>query len=154
MQKKRKITQVFLSILLLHSMLGCSNDVDKKTKKDETKLTKTSTQSIDQSIAAEAKKKILAMEEIIDAKAVYLDQELLVAAKPEHHERFQLKSIRKKMKQQLKEMYPNLKITVCTDQKILMLLGKLETKIKNKEITKEGLKKQLKIVKSEMKSDT
>ncbi|MGG0185346.1 YhcN/YlaJ family sporulation lipoprotein [Bacillus rhizoplanae] len=165
----RKFGTISLLFLLLFGFLcGCHSPLDKKDKqesapktdktdktdKNNTKLTKINMESIDQSIANEAKNKILGMEEIVDVKAVNLNNELYVAAKPEHHERFQLDKLKKEMKQTLKKMYPNLKIYVSVDKKILMLLDNLETKIKNKEVDKEEVKKQLKIVKKEMHSDT
>ncbi|MGG0237292.1 YhcN/YlaJ family sporulation lipoprotein [Bacillus rhizoplanae] len=162
----RKFGTISLLFLLLFSFLcGCHSPLDKKDtqekqesaqeiNKTDAKLTKINIESIDQSIADEAKNKILGMEEIVDVKAVNLNNELYVAAKPEHHERFQLDKLKKEMKQTLKKMYPNLKIYVSVDKKILMLLDNLETKIKNKEVDKEEVKKQLKIVKKEMHSDT
>ncbi len=155
-----------LFLLFFSFLSGCNSPLDKKVKKEanekeehktnkkETKLKQVSMESVDQSIANKAKDKIFNMEEMIDVKAVNLDNELYVAAKPEHHERFQLKKLKKEMKQTLEKMYPNLKIYVSTDKKIFMLLDKLETKIKNKEADKKEIKKQLKVVKEEMHSDT
>lgn len=159
----RKFGTISLLFLLLFSFLcGCHSPLDKKDKqesaqktdKKDTKLTKVNMESIDQSIANEAKNKILTMDEILDVKAVNFNNELYVAVKPEHHERFQLKKLRKEIKQTLKKMYPNSKIYVSTDKKIFILLDKLDTKIKNKEVDKDEVKKQLKIVKKEMHSDT
>ncbi|ENQ3105906.1 YhcN/YlaJ family sporulation lipoprotein [Bacillus cereus] len=164
MRKFRIITLLFL--LSLNFLSGCNSPLDKKVKKEanekeehkatkeDTKLKQVSMESVDQSIANQAKDKIFNMEEIIDVKAVNLDNELYVAAKPEHHERFQLKKLKKKMKQTLEKKYPNSKIYVSTDKKIFMLLDKLETKIKNKKADKKEIKKQLKVVKEEMHSDT
>ncbi|PEA52812.1 hypothetical protein CON64_21810 [Bacillus pseudomycoides] len=163
MQKFRIITSLFL--LFFSFLSGCNSPLDKKVKKEanekeEHKTTKTETQlknvsmeTVDQSIATQAKDKIFNMEEMIDVKAVNFDNELYVAAKPEHHERFQLKKLKKETKQTLEKTYPNLKIYVSMDKKIFMLLDKLETKIKNKEADKKEIKKQLKVVKEEMHSD-
>lgn len=155
-----------LFLLLFSFLSGCNSPLDKKVKKEanekeehkatkkDTKLKQVSMESVNQSIANQAKDTIFTMEEIIDVKAVNSDNELYVAAKPEHHERFQLKKIKKEMKQTLKKKYPNSKIYVSTDKKIFMLLDKLETKIKNKEADKDDIKKQLKVVKEEMHSTT
>ncbi|MCM3735475.1 YhcN/YlaJ family sporulation lipoprotein [Bacillus cytotoxicus] len=164
MRKFRIITLLFL--LLFSFLSGCNSPLDKKVKKEanekeehkatkeDTKLKQVSMESVNQSIANQAKDAIFNMEEIIDVKAVNSDNELYVAAKPEHHERFQLKKLKKEMKQTLEKKYPNSKIYVSTDKKIFMLLDKLETKIKNKEADKDDIKKQLKIVKEEMHSAT
>ncbi|PGZ97927.1 hypothetical protein COE51_12480 [Bacillus pseudomycoides] len=165
----RKFGTISLLFLLLFSFLcGCHSPLDKKDKqesapktdktdttdKNDTKLTKVNMEYSDQSIANEAKNKILAMDEILEVKAVNFNNELYVAVKPKHNERFQLKKLRKEIKQTLKKMYPNSKIYVSTDKKIFMLLDKLDTQIKNKEVDKEEVKKQLKVVKEEMHSDT
>ncbi|MGG2063584.1 MULTISPECIES: YhcN/YlaJ family sporulation lipoprotein [unclassified Bacillus (in: firmicutes)] len=159
----RKFGTISLLFLLLFGFLcGCHSPLDKQVKQESTqkrnktdaKLTKVNIESIDQSAANEAKNKILAMDEILEVKAVNFNNELYVAVKPKHRERFQLKKLRKEIKQTLKKMYPNVKIYVSTDKKIFTLLDKLDTKIKNKELDKEEVKKQLKIVKKEMHSDT
>ncbi|MEH7461544.1 YhcN/YlaJ family sporulation lipoprotein [Bacillus thuringiensis] len=163
MQKFRVITLLFL--LFFSFLSGCNSPLDKKVKKEanekeehqtnkkDTPLKNVSMENIDQSIANQAKDQIFNMEEVIDVKAINFDNELYVAAKPEHHERFQLKKLKKEMKQTLKKTYPNLKVYVSMDKKIFMLLDKLETKIKNKEADKKEIKKQLKVVKEEMHSD-
>lgn len=154
-----------LFLLFFSFLSGCNSPLDKKVKKEanekeehqtnkkDTPLKNVSMENIDQSIANQAKDQIFNMEEVIDVKAINFDNELYVAAKPEHHERFQLKKLKKEMKQTLKKTYPNLKVYVSMDKKIFMLLDKLETKIKNKEADKKEIKKQLKVVKEEMHSD-
>ncbi|ENQ3078428.1 YhcN/YlaJ family sporulation lipoprotein [Bacillus sp. WLY-B-L8] len=163
MRKFRIITLLFL--LFFSFLSGCNSPLDKKVKKEasekeehqtnkkDTPLKNVSMENIDQSIANQAKDQIFNMEEVIDVKAVNFNNELYVAAKPEHHERFQLKKLKKEMKQTLEKTYPNFKIYVSMDKKIFMLLDKLETKIKNKEADKKEIKKQLKVVKEEMHSD-
>lgn len=154
-----------LFLLFFSFLSGCNSPLDKKVKKEasekeehqtnkkDTPLKNVSMENIDQSIANQAKDQIFNMEEVIDVKAVNFNNELYVAAKPEHHERFQLKKLKKEMKQTLEKTYPNFKIYVSMDKKIFMLLDKLETKIKNKEADKKEIKKQLKVVKEEMHSD-
>ncbi|MEH6888933.1 YhcN/YlaJ family sporulation lipoprotein [Bacillus sp. JJ864] len=163
MRKFRIITLLFL--LFFSFLSGCNSPLDKKVKKEanekeehqinkkDTQLKNVSMETIDQSIANQAKDQIFNMEEVIEVKAVNFNNELYVAAKPEHHERFQLKKLKKEMKQTLEKTYPNLKVYVSMDKKIFMLLDKLETKIKNKEADKKEIKKQLKVVKEEMHSD-
>ncbi|MDM5190715.1 YhcN/YlaJ family sporulation lipoprotein [Bacillus sp. DX4.1] len=162
MRKLGTITVLF--VLLLNLITGCtSSPLDKKVKKEadkkseqkkDSQLKKVSAESINQSIANDAKHKILSMEGLLDARAVNSNTDLYLAAKPEHHERFKLKALRNKMKKQLQSAYPHLDIHISTDRKIFTLLDKLEKKIKKKEIDKEQLKKQLKTIQSEMKSDT
>ncbi|MED1103898.1 hypothetical protein [Bacillus paramycoides] len=162
MRKIGLITALF--VLLFSSFTGCDNSpLDKKVKKEEAKrtekekgpkLTKLSTESFNQSISQEAKKKALAMDEIIKSTAVNSNLDLYIAVKPEHHERFGLKPLRKKLQKQLSDEYPTFDVRVSTDKKIFMLLEKLEIKIKRKEVNKDEIKKQLKLIGSEMESNT
>ncbi|WJE52474.1 YhcN/YlaJ family sporulation lipoprotein [Bacillus cereus] len=157
-------TITVLFVLLLGLITGCNSPLDKEVKqethkktekKKEPKLTKVSMEdSFNQSIAQEAKKKILAMEEILEVRAVNSNTDLYLAVKPEHHERFQLKPLRTKIKKQLKDENPTFDIYVSTDRKIFMLLDKMENKIKKKEADKADIKKQFKTIHTEMNSDT
>ncbi|MBY0596780.1 YhcN/YlaJ family sporulation lipoprotein [Bacillus bingmayongensis] len=162
MRKFGTITVLF--VLLLGFITGCNSHLDKEVKQEthkkteknkEPKLTNVSMEeSFNQSISHDAKKKILAMEEILEVRAVNSNTDLYLAAKPEHHERFQLKSLKTKIKKRLKDENPTFDIHISTDRKIFMLLDKLENKIKKKEADKEYIKKQFKTIHSEMNSDT
>jgi uncharacterized lipoprotein NlpE involved in copper resistance len=158
MKKDIAINKIFLSILLSILIIGCNNQEDKKTAEKKTaekktQVTKVSMNSFNQSAAHQAEKNILAMEEITEVKAVNSDKELYVAAKPEQHERFQLNRLKKEMKQKLQDTYPNLKIYVSVDRKILMMLEQLGNKIKDGKADKKTIKKKLKKIKSDMNSD-
>ncbi|WP_410984188.1 YhcN/YlaJ family sporulation lipoprotein [Bacillus cereus] len=162
MRKLSTITVLFM--LLLGVTTGCTSSLDKEVKqetdkktkkKEEPKLTKVSMEeTFNQSISHDAKKRVLAMEEILEARAANSNTDLYVAVKPEHHERLQLKPLKTKIKKQLKKENPTFNIYVSTDQKIFILLDKLENKIKKKEADKEYIKKKLKTVHAEMNSDT
>ncbi|MEY8350194.1 YhcN/YlaJ family sporulation lipoprotein [Bacillus cereus] len=163
MRKLGTITLLF--VLLLGLITGCTSHLDKEVKQEthkktekkeeEPRLTKVSMeQSFNQSISHDAKKKVLAMEEILEARAANSNTDLYIAVKPEHHERFQLKPLKTKIKKQLKKENPTFNIYVSTDRKIFMLLDKLENKIKKKEADKAYIKKQFKTIHSEMNSDT
>ncbi|WP_028403369.1 YhcN/YlaJ family sporulation lipoprotein [Ectobacillus panaciterrae] len=153
--QKGLAVKILLSISLLHPLIGCSNEKDKKTaKKNETSLMKISTNSYNQLPAQNAEKQIRSMEEITAAKAIVSDKELYVAALPQHHERFQLDRLKKKMKKKLDVAYPDLKIYVSVDKKIFMLIGKLKKDIKNKKADKKTIEKKIKKIKEDMHSDT
>jgi hypothetical protein len=153
MQKSLAV-KIFLSISLLHPLIGCSSEKDKKTAKNETPLTKVSMNSFNQLPAQNAEKQILSMEEITDTKAVNSDKELYIAAMPQQHERFQLDRLKKKMKQKLDASYPDFKNYVSVDKKIFMMIEQLKNDIKNRKADKKRIQKKLKKIKSDMNSDT
>ena len=161
MQKLGLITVLFA--LLFSSFTGCDNSpLDKKVKEEAKrtekekgpKLTKTSMESFNQSISQGAKKRALTMDEIIKSTAVNSNLDLYIAVTPEHHERFGLKPLRKKLQKQLSDEHPTFDVRVSTDKKIFMLLEKLERKIKEKELSKDEINKQLKFIGKKMESNT
>ncbi|MBL1704498.1 hypothetical protein ELE02_35405, partial [Klebsiella pneumoniae] len=58
-----------------------------------------------------------------------------------------------KLKKKLSDENPTFDIRVSTDKKIFMLIEELENKIKNKKVSKDGIKDQLKLIQSEMGSN-
>lgn len=86
------------------------------------------------------------MPEITDVKAVNSKDEMFLAVKPKHMERFQLTSLKKKIKKKLERNNPEMKVTVSTDQKIFTLLGELEGKL-DKKLGRQDIEKELKKIK-------
>ncbi|MFX3623371.1 MAG: YhcN/YlaJ family sporulation lipoprotein [Ectobacillus sp.] len=151
---KSRITAQFFIILLVLCMVACTNKEEKKTAHTDVSLVKTSTNSFDQFAAQKAEKLVIDMNEITDAEAVVTDKELYIAAIPQHHERFQLPRLKKKMKQTLKNSYPHLQSYVSVDRKIFMLLEQLKKDIAAGKADKRAIKKRLKKIHIDMNSDT
>ena len=68
----------------------------------------------------------------------------LYSSSTEHHERFGLKPLRKKLQKQLSDEHPTFDVRVSTD-KNLYVTRKLERKIKEK-VSKDEINKQLKFI--------
>lgn len=153
---KYLVIKIFLCVILLSAFAGCNQkkETDNKTAKGNTPFTRVSTNSFSQSAAMQAKKQVLAMEGIIDAKAINTDKELYLSVKPAHYKRFQLKKLKKEIAQKLQQSHPNMKSYVSTDSKISMLLEKLENRIERGDADKDTIQKQIKKIKTEMNSDT
>ncbi|GAE35848.1 YhcN/YlaJ family sporulation lipoprotein [Halalkalibacter akibai] len=99
---------------------------------------------IDQESADEAKKIVLSMEEVTEIKGVSYENEIYLAPRVKHFDRFRLKEIRKTGHQSVKKRYPDATVHVSTDQKIFMELEKLEKELKEKTISEQRLKQKLK----------
>ena len=107
----------------------------KRTEKEKgPKLTKTSTESFNQSISQGAKKRALAMDEIIKSTAVNSNLDLYIAVTPEHHERFGLKPLRKKLQKQLSDEHPTFDVRVSTDKKSLCYSKNSKEKLRKRSI--------------------
>ncbi|QRG68302.1 YhcN/YlaJ family sporulation lipoprotein [Brevibacillus choshinensis] len=84
--------------------------------------------------------------------AVRIDDELDVAIQVSNFNRFRLKSIEKEVAQKLKSSFPNAKIHVTSDKKLIMELQKLsDTPWSNKQEEACKHKKTLKKIEEDMK---
>ncbi len=149
---KQIIGGIFLAMLF-----GCNNQQEAQPSEnnmEKVKYTQIHTTHVNETIANYAKETIIGMEEVTEVQAVQFKDSIYIAAKPQHHERFQLEKLKKKIKTTLEEIYPNMEIHVSVDKKISMLLGELEHNIQDKEITEDEIDKKLKKIRTEMKSDT
>lgn len=146
-----------ICVVLLVTLTGCNNQKEGQSTKgdnEQTKYTRISTSTINDDITSDVKKKILAMEEIIEVQVVHFKDSIYIAAKPQHHERFQLDQLKKKVETKIHRIYPNMEIYVSVDKKIVMLLEELESNIGNKEISENEVKNKLKNIRTKMNSDT
>ena len=113
-----------------------------------------SSKPIDQSVANRAKEKMITKDEITDVRAVNTDKELLVAIKVENFNRFRLKTIEKTVKSDLEKIYPNYKVVVSSDKKMLWELEKIEQRLQKNNTNKKSLKKDLKKLENLIKEQT
>jgi len=113
-----------------------------------------SSKPIDQSVANRAKEKMITKDEITDVRAVNTDKELLAAIKVENFNRFRLKTIEKTVKSDLEKIYPNYKVVVSSDKKMLWELEKIEQRLQKNNTNKKSLKKDLKKLENLIKEQT
>lgn len=106
---------------------------------------------VDQTRADNAKKIVLSLEEVIDVKAVSMEDNIYLAPNTTHFARLRLKQIRKNSFDRIKKRYPDANIHVSTDRKIFMELGKLEQQLKEGIAKEEDLEKSLKKLEEDMK---
>ncbi len=106
---------------------------------------------VDQTKADNAKKIILAMEEVVEVKGVTLKENIYVAPRVKHFDRLHLEGIRKTGFKNVKKRYPDETVFLSTDKKIYMELEKLELALQEKRISEEQLEKKLKKLEEDMK---
>lgn len=139
-------------ITVIGFVSGCSGNSNQIDNNKNLNISKVHTSSpIDQSVANQAKDRLLADDEVSDVKAVNSDKELLVAVKVDNFDRFRLKSIEKQAKSDLENMFPDYKVLVSTDQKMFLELDQLEQKLEKEKTKMDSLKKDFKRIKSLMK---
>jgi hypothetical protein len=84
---------------------------------------------IDQEHADKAKEIVLSMEEVVEIKGVSDKDNIYLAPRVKHFDRFRLREIRKQGHGAVKKRYPHATVHVSTDQKIFMELEKLEQEL-------------------------
>jgi hypothetical protein len=146
--------KIFLLVLFVTGFgSGCNQNENQSTNQvNPINITKVHTsQPVNQSLSNSAKDHALQNVEVVDVKAVNTDKELVVAIKVENFDRFRLKEIEKKVKSELKELYPSKSIEVSTDQKIFLELEQLEEMLQKEKMKKKSLQKKIQKIKALMK---
>ena len=151
---KLKILLLLLIIIGIGS--GCNENQNQMgyNNKDLSISQVHTSKPFDQSIANQAKEKMITKDEITDVRAVNTDKELLVAIKVENFNRFRLKTIEKTVKSDLEKIYPNHKVVLSSDKKMFWELEKIEQRLQKNNTNKKSLKKDLKKLKSLIKEKT
>lgn len=144
-------------MLACMALTGCMNKEPtyESTKSEPLELIKLTSKGItDQQPADEAKEFLSHYEEVSGVRAVNHNGELLIAIDIDHEDRFSLESLEKELRKKLQKEFPQMKIDVSTDQKLLIELKSLENDITDRAISKEDIGKKLKSLRKLMKEAT
>lgn len=156
------LKKVFLLFLGVFILTACSNNnanpdqILEPTGNRDLELVKLkSNDNIDQNPSNRAKELISEeYDEVSAVRAVNHKDDILIAIDVDHHERFDLDDIEKKIEKQVRNQFSDLKVTLSTDQKILIELEKIEADIMNNNISNDQLKKKITKLKSLSKEQT
>lgn len=149
-----------LLIVSIFTLTGCMNNNDEQSLQrtgDNQNLELIKLQSAginDQQAANQAKQIISEYEEVTHVRAVNAGEHLLIAIDVEHFERFELDEIERDLQEKVKKNFSNMKVTLSTDQKILLELEKLENQIETQRIDHDKLEKKVKELVSLSKEQT
>ncbi|MDE3839184.1 hypothetical protein C0966_07395 [Bacillus methanolicus] len=153
---KDKISKLILVLTVIGLSSGCNENQNQLgDNNNDLSISQVHTSKpINQSVANQAKEKVIKKKEISDVKAVNTDKELFVAIKVENFDRFRLKKIEKKVKSDVEKMFPDHKVFVSTDSKMYLELDQLEQKLQKDNLNMKNLKKDFNKIKSLMKEQT
>jgi len=157
MNIKKKLVLIYLSVLVLSACMNNTNNQSLQPTGDnrDLELIKLSAVGVnDQQASNQAKEYLSHYEEMTAIRAVNAGGHLLIAIDVEHFERFDLDNIERDLRKDLKDNFSNMKVTLSTDQKILLELERLETEIENQTINSEELKKEVQELVSLSKEQT
>jgi len=121
----RTLRLLSLTLILL-VLFGCSNS---GTKAD---LQNVSNRDLDQSDSIRAKETLSSYKETTEVHAVNTKDKLFVAFDILHRNRFNMEEIESRARNDLKELFPNKKIEVSTDQKLVLEAQKAEERLTQK----------------------
>ncbi|WP_227935407.1 hypothetical protein [Alkalihalobacillus deserti] len=143
--------KAIINAMVVVSLLAGCQTLTGGARQDIRPMQLSETVIIDQEYADEAKKIVLLMEEVVEIKGVSDEDNIYLAPKVKHFDRFRLKEIRKQSHDAVKKRYPNATVHVSTDQKIFMELEKLEQELQKRTISEKRLKQKLKKLDEMMK---
>lgn len=138
-------TKTWITLIILCLFLGaCTNQTSPEQTADNNNYSVIQTSSsYKQDTANHVKSYLDRNEAFNEVYAVNTDSKLLVAVQPRQIDRFQLKEFRKTLEEDLKDEIHPLQLELSTDKKIALELEKIEEQLKEKQLSKEELKKEL-----------
>ena len=101
------------------------------------------TRKKDIEIAEEVKKEIQELPAIYDVAVIKGKEEILVAYKVEHMQRFHMKKIEKELNQKLEKKYPKEDFIVSSDFKVFIEAIELKDKMKDENFSGDDAEKRL-----------
>ncbi|GGJ97845.1 hypothetical protein GCM10007063_20250 [Lentibacillus kapialis] len=150
-----KSLSTLLSLMALIFLISCSPDNDTSQNDRGVNFSKiSSSSSIDQTAANQAKENISNYNPVTAVNAVNTEKKIIIAFEIEHNKRFQLANISKKMQKDMEKQFSGHKVEVSTDKRLVFDIGNLEEKIARDEISSKKLKKEVDRLIKLMKDNT
>lgn len=137
-----------LYLLLFPLLVACSSSHDGQ-KVDEHVQTDHS-----QAESSQAVDYVMSKNEITDAVAVNTKETILLAYDVQQMDRFRLDEIKKDVKKELETQFPDKKIALSFDKKIMLEVTELQNKMAEKEMNDKKVKKEIQKIEKLMKEKT
>src|SRR5699024_2466782 len=155
----KHIKHIIILAGCLFMLAACTNKpIDQNIKQQNNQgleLNKINANSpVDQQSPNQAKHLLNKYAEIKSVRAVNLDKQLLVGVQLKHHDRFNKNDIEKKINKDINKNFPELKVTLSTDEKIQLEIKKLEQALQERKLSKKELADKIKKIISLSKEKT
>lgn len=135
--------RLFSLILFVFIVTACANQESQVI----TNMSIADDLQVKQTIALRAEEKVRKMKEVTEAVAINNKKQLLIAFRVKQFEKFRLPKVEKKIKDALKEEFPNNDINVSSDLKIFLETNKIKNDIYNKKLSEDKITKEIERVK-------
>src|SRR5690625_1770626 len=110
--------------------------------------------SVNQQVSNEVKNILSEHDDITEISVINNHQDIVAAINVKPLSRFQLKKTEKKLKKKLSKHFPDNKITLSTDKKIMIELNRVERSMQKNNLSKEQLKRKISDIKKLSKEQT
>ncbi|MGI8317010.1 hypothetical protein [Halobacillus mangrovi] len=136
---------LLLMVLTLVFATGCQfeNETKEEEKTSQALPLSSTDGAMNQTPSNQAEKIMVRKNHLKDIKAVNNEKKLLIAVQIPHNDRFQIKDIEKKLKEEAKKQFSGHKVTLSLDQKINLEVKELKQRIAKGEISKKKLTKEI-----------
>lgn len=146
---KRALIPIITGLMF---MAGCSYDDGKEHQESDTALMKTTNPSPielkkreeNKSIGYQVRKDVSKFDEIYDVAVLEGDKHIVVAYKVKHLNRFNMKSIEKKITKKLNKKYPDDHFIVSSDYKIFLEAVRLKEDLDDDNLSNQEAGKRFK----------
>ncbi|WP_240374999.1 YhcN/YlaJ family sporulation lipoprotein [Bacillus piscicola] len=143
----KKAPHLLATILIMVVTAACMDEQRDQGDSSSGLTTVHMQEPFDQSPSIQTKKALMASKEITDVKAVNTDEVILVGIKLDQFARFKIKSLEKKIKNDLKQMHPDKKVNASADYKIYLEVGKLEEKNQQEPLERKNWQQRIQQIK-------
>ncbi|WP_181537948.1 YhcN/YlaJ family sporulation lipoprotein [[Anoxybacillus] calidus] len=139
----------FLAFFIIGILFGCAKEKENQQQSLQNfNITKSSTKetadaNLNQSVAKQAVQKIREKREIKDVVAVNTKKKLLLAYQVKHMQRFRMKQIRKDVKEELENLFPDYDIILSSDIKLFWKTEELRRKLSKDGMDEKEIDKQI-----------
>ncbi len=138
------VVKVIVSVIILFLLTSCSPDSDSKNAKASLfKAVNPEPVFIggEKAPLTDIKKEVESFEELFDVAIIQNEQQILVAYKVKHMQRFRMKDIERDLKKDLQGKFPGNEFLVSSDMKIFLEAVELETHVHHQDYPKSKAKK-------------
>lgn len=144
-----KLFSLICMMLLTIALTSCNTDATQNSgmsliqKSDPEPITLDEKTKAKNKLVSSIKKDVAKFEELYDVAVIKGEEEILVAYKVKHMQRFNMVKIEQKMNKMLEKKYPKENFIVSSDYKIFLEAVELNDKMKNPDFTKKDAQKKL-----------
>jgi hypothetical protein len=150
MNRKQIIVYGLLVLLIGSFLSGCNQGGDKTSEESRKSMIQsvnpeaTAVEKSEHDVAEKVKKDVQSIPAIYDVAVIKGEEDILVAYKVKHMQRYNMKKIEKEINKKLEKNYPKENFIVSSDFKIFIEAIELKDRMKDKDYSSKDAEERLK----------